>query len=125
MFSSRESSKRQLLSPSSDKRPLKAILSQSWWVLLFIAGCFFIYGQAMQKKGHVATALQEQLNLLALEKEDLLAHREDLVLQIQSQSDPAWIQLTLMKGLGLVPDGQVKIFFQPESQEVAKDGRAA
>lgn len=90
-----------------------------------MAGCFLIYMQAMQKKGRVAHVLQEQLNMLSGEKEELLAQHEDLVLQIQSQSDPAWIQLTLMKGLGLVPDGQVKIFFQPESKEIAKDGRTA
>ncbi len=63
--------------------------------------------------------------MLNTQKEELLVEHEDLVLQIQSQSDPAWIQLTLMKGLGLVPDGQMKIFFQPEPKEIVKGGRAA
>lgn len=79
----------------------------------------------MQKKALVAKALQEQLNRLNEQKEQLLVEHEDLVLQIQSQSDPAWIQLTLMKGLGLVPDGQMKIFFQSEPKAAAKDGQAA
>lgn len=110
---------------SSGPKTLKSVIIQSWWMLLFAVSSLLIYAQAMQKKALVAKALQEQLNMLNTQKEELLVEHEDLVLQIQSQSDPAWIQLTLMKGLGLVPDGQMKIFFQPEPKEIVKGGRAA
>ncbi|MBS0653375.1 MAG: hypothetical protein JSR39_07610 [Verrucomicrobia bacterium] len=109
----------------SGPRTLKSVIFQSWWMLVFAVGCFLIYTQAMQKKALVAKTLQEQLNVLNTQKEQLLVEHEDLVLQIQSQSDPAWIQLTLMKGLGLVPDGQMKIFFQSEPKETVKVGQAA
>ena len=46
-----------------------------------------------------------------MSKEFLLEEKEDLKLQINSQKDPAWIELTLMKGLGLVPEGQLKVYF--------------
>lgn len=75
----------------------------------------------MQKKTLVAKALQEHLEALHYQKGQLLEEHEDLVLQIHSQSDPAWIQLTLMKGLGLVPDGQMKVFFQSELKDSVKD----
>lgn len=49
-----------------------------------------------------------------LEYERLLAtqEHEELLLQIRSQSDPAWIEMTLKKNLGLVPEGQVKVYFE-------------
>lgn len=113
----------------SGAKGAKSLIVQSWWVLLFTAGCFLIYSQAMQKKTLVAKALQEHLEALHDQKGQLLEEHEDLVLQIHSQSDPAWIQLTLMKGLGLVPDGQMKVFFQSELKDSVKssvkDGQAA
>lgn len=90
-----------------------------------MVGCFLIYSQAMEKKALVAKSLQDQLDMLSHQKSELLAEHEDLLLQINSQSDPAWIELTLMKGLGLVPDGQMKVFFQSDAKDPVKDGRAA
>jgi hypothetical protein len=48
-----------------------------------------------------------------LQKERLLAlnERDDLMLRLQSESDPAWIEMMLMKELGVVPEGWVKIRF--------------
>ncbi len=92
----------------------KTVIYQSWWMVVFLGGCFLIYSQSMKKKEVTAEALQHQLNALSTQKENLLHQHEDLVLQINSQSDPAWIQLTLMKGLGVVPDGQLKVFFHQD-----------
>ena len=57
-----------------------------------------------------------KLRLKQMEQEKMLAMEahDDLLLQIQSQSDPAWIQMVLMKELGVVPDGQRKVYFQNE-----------
>ena len=33
--------------------------------------------------------------------------------QIMSQSDPNWIALTLIRVLGVVPEGQQKVYFKP------------
>ncbi|MCE2983850.1 MAG: hypothetical protein LW832_09830 [Parachlamydia sp.] len=53
---------------------------------------------------------------LQKEKRTALKRQEDLQLQINSQSDPAWIELTLMKGLGLVPEGEQKVYFQKRGE---------
>lgn len=84
---------------------------QYGWVLLFMVGCCFMYLQAMNKKKRVVEVLKCQLYALQSEKQVLLEEKKELTLQIHSQEDPAWIELTLMKGLGLVPEGQLKVYF--------------
>jgi hypothetical protein len=92
----------------------KGFVVQSWWVLAFISFCGFTYFHSVGKKNEVLAALDRHLDALCDEKASLLEVKEDLLLQINSQSDPAWIQLTLMKGLGLVPEGQLKVYFSGE-----------
>jgi hypothetical protein len=89
---------------------------QSWWVMLFIAACSLIYFNSVAKKNNVIQSLDQHLGALQTEKIALLQEKEDLLLQINSQSDPAWIQLTLMKGLGLVPEGQLKVYFYSDNE---------
>lgn len=40
-----------------------------------------------------------------------LLKRKELRLRLNSQSDLRWIELVLMQGLGLVPEGQTKVYF--------------
>ena len=87
-------------------------LKQSWWVFLFLAVSSLFYFQGMQGKNLAYRELTRRLNELEMEKALALSEQDDLKLQIQSQSDPAWIQMMLMKGLGMVPDGQVKVYFK-------------
>ena len=48
-----------------------------------------------------------------LKQKDLIAReKNDLDLKINSQSDPAWIELVLMKELGVVPEGKIKVHFK-------------
>lgn len=84
---------------------------QYGWVLLCMLCCCFMYLRAMKKKKQVLEVLKCQLYALQSEEKFLLEEKEDLKLQINSQKDPAWIELTLMKGLGLVPEGQLKVYF--------------
>ncbi|MFT5318635.1 MAG: hypothetical protein ACI8RA_001902 [Chlamydiales bacterium] len=56
--------------------------------------------------------LSQHLLSLEKEKKSVQTLREDLRYQVHSQSDHAWVELTLMKGLSLVPEGQVKVFFK-------------
>lgn len=83
-----------------------------WWVLVFVMTCFLTYAHAAKKKMDLHKILVERLSDLEVAKEVALAEKNRLELEIQSQSDPLWIQLTLMKGLGLVPEGQKKVLFQ-------------
>lgn len=57
--------------------------------------------------------LCQQLQTLEQERTAALRQRTALQQQIASQSDGAWIELILMRELGLVPEGQKKVYFQP------------
>jgi len=92
----------------------KGLIVQNWWVVVFISFCGFMYFNSVGKKNEVLAVLDRHLDALHDEKASLLEEKEDMLLQINSQSDPAWIQLTLMKGLGLVPEGQLKVYFSGE-----------
>ncbi len=94
----------------------KKSLIQSGWVVLFIVLCGAVYMQAAQRKEAVVASLDRQIAFLEQEKDSLIQEKDDLLLQINSQSDPAWIQLTLMKGLGLVPEGQLKVYFSGDGE---------
>jgi hypothetical protein len=102
-------------SRQAKEKSKETALQQYWWVILFIAICFGIYAHAAHKKRKSIVVLESHLQMLNSEKQYLLQEREELLLNIQSQSDPAWIELTLMKGLGLVPEGKVKVYFDTDS----------
>lgn len=87
-------------------------LFRSWWILLFLILSYSFYTHAMQKKAGETSFLKAQFDYLTQEKELALQEREDLVLQINSHNDSAWIELTLIKELGLVPEGVQKVYFK-------------
>lgn len=93
---------------------MRRLIIESWWVVLFCAGSFWVYAEAMHKKRGDEISLQQQMEMMLKQKQSLLEQYEDLKLQVNSQQDPAWVELTLMKELGVVPKGHVKVFFQPE-----------
>ena len=93
-------------------RKQRTFFQQSWWVIAITLLCAYVYFQAAQKKDLVIGSLEKQLNALVTEKRSLEDLHEDLRLQVNSQSDPAWIELTLKKGLGLVPEGERKVYFE-------------
>lgn len=68
----------------------------------------------MQKKKEIFFQLDSKIKHLEHQRELATQKREDLTLQIESQSDPAWIEMLLMKKLGVVPEGQVKVYFERE-----------
>jgi hypothetical protein len=78
-----------------------------------ILGCTSIfYFHGMWKKDLAFQELQGRLTALKKERAALMVEREDLQTQIQSEQDPAYIEMVLMKGLGMVPEGQHKVYFQ-------------
>lgn len=58
--------------------------------------------------------LKMQLQALQGEKIKSEKHQALLIQQINSQSDPAWIELVLKRELGLIPEGQKKVVFIPK-----------
>ena len=86
-------------------------------VLVFVFVCFFSYSHAHKKKTVVFEELKNRFEELTIQKKEAQRIQDDLHLQIESQSDPLWIEQTLMRGLGLVPNGQKKIIFRDWDQE--------
>ena len=55
--------------------------------------------------------LQGQLHALQNEERDATLIHQALLKQINSQGDPEWLEMVLMKGLGVAPEGQIKVLF--------------
>lgn len=89
---------------------------QSWWVVAFVLLCGILYERGLERRDGQSQLLTRQLAALGAEKQQALERQRDLQLQINSQSDLAWIELTLMKGLGLAPEGQQKVYFFPAGE---------
>ena len=70
-----------------------------------------MYEQGLKKRNTIYQQLTEQSAHLQIEKQKLLLRQQNLQLQINSQSDRAWVELILMKELGLVPEEQRKVYF--------------
>ncbi|MBJ7449725.1 MAG: hypothetical protein JHC93_05130 [Parachlamydiales bacterium] len=93
-------------------RAYQKLTFKSWWVILFALCCYMVYERGAFKKDIELNLLKAKLVEMETHKQTLLDEQGDLITQIQSQNDPDWIELTLMKGLGLVPEGQTKVLFQ-------------
>lgn len=98
----------------SKRSIIKELFARSWWVYIFCLGCFFGYTHFVGKRKNEIQALQTRFSLLQNQIRDSSQIKEELYQQICSQSDPAWIELVLMKQLGVVPDGYLKIHFKKE-----------
>lgn len=98
--------------PPQGKRKL---IKDWWWVFSFVAICLCFYGQGMNKKGYACFELKKKIAALQHDRDHLAEHHVHLQDQIGSHNDPAWIELVLMKHLGVVPEGQVKVHFKHES----------
>lgn len=90
---------------------LEHFLWRSWWVILFILACCMLFEHAIYPQKQEYTRLTTRMQELHEEKAQALHLQEDLLRQVNSESDPAWIELTLMKGLGMASEDQTKVFF--------------
>ncbi len=96
------------------KKYCDILFVRSWWVIAFLLSCSLLYEQGLKKRELHYQLLYEQLRLLQLEKIEALHKQRHLQLQVNSQSDLSWMELTLMKGLGLSPEDQQKVYFSSE-----------
>jgi hypothetical protein len=101
----------KLLTPAL-VRYIDNLIFKSWWVILFILFCAIAYEWSIYKIDGIYEKLDRHAEELDLQRKSLIHLQEDLKLQVNSQSDPAWIELTLIKELGLVPEGYSKVFFR-------------
>lgn len=97
-----------LLSPEKIFRGLKSI----WWVIFFIIISYFLYQESLHKKEIEYTKVYEEL----LEQQTRYKHAvyeyEQLYAQALAQHSPEWLEQTLMRQLGLVPEGYQKVYFE-------------
>lgn len=81
------------------------------WVLLFLFISMILLENSLFRLNQEKISLENhltRLNAAVFEAEQL---QDELTLQINSQSDPAWIELVLKKELGLVKENETKVLF--------------
>lgn len=88
-----------------------------WWVLLFALICFSLYFREVHKKNIELFAVQTEKKALEERKAVVTEQKDELIEKIHSQSDPAWIEMVLMKELGVVPEGKTKVHFTTKTDE--------
>jgi hypothetical protein len=86
-------------------------IRRNGWVVAVSGLLAVLHLHALQNKD--VTIRQAACRLEEMERDLLLAvaEQEDLELKIASQSDPAWIEMVLMRELGVVPEGWLKVHF--------------
>lgn len=83
-----------------------------FYIILGVSALFFM--QAIREKARAYDAMEMQLNAFEKERDEALALKGELLLQVQSQSDPAWVEMVLKRNLGMVREGQVKVYFHAD-----------
>lgn len=91
---------------------LPQLFFRFWWITVFAIVCYGVYLHGMQKKRVALNQLKAKYCFLEGQLTQATSEREDLLLQLASEGDPAWHEMMLMKRLGMVPEGQTKVFFK-------------
>lgn len=86
--------------------------SRNGWILLFCIAIFAMYFHFSGAKKKEIFLAKTCLQKMELQKKQALERKEDLQIQIVSQSDPAWVEMVLIDQLGVVPEGFLKVHFQ-------------
>ncbi|MBS0654844.1 MAG: hypothetical protein JSR46_03620 [Verrucomicrobia bacterium] len=88
-----------------------------WWVAGLAILCLGIYEQGAKVLEKEIALFQHQADDLRQKTVQARALQAELKLQVTSQSDPAWIELVLIKNIGLVPEGYKKIYVPSEIEQ--------
>ena len=86
-----------------------------WWVFAVVIFSYLFYIPLVHNKNLARIDLESRVASLEEEKALAMNEQELLLLRIASQSDPCWVEMMLMRALGVVPEGQVKVHFQSNS----------
>jgi hypothetical protein len=92
-------------------------IMRSWWVFAFAIITFALYEQSAGRLGRSIQKLEKQQSLLEAEIAELANEQEELELQVASQCDANWTEFSLLKGLGLVPEGYTKFYMDDETHD--------
>lgn len=94
------------------KRGWYHIFLGNWWVIAFVLMACGVYLQAIHKKNRLAQALEDRVEHLSQAKNEAVEKKEELLLRIQSQDDPEWLELVLKEKLGVAAEGELKVVFE-------------
>ena len=83
-----------------------------WWTAAFCFSMLVIYGHKMKTQGSALHEANERMAEIERKTRVALKEKEDLALTLASQSDPAWIELVLLRQMGVVPEGFLKVHFK-------------
>jgi hypothetical protein len=87
------------------------MIIKSWQVFFCLLLCYMFYEYEMRLRDVDYGKLSPVYQRLQEQKNQALVSQQDLLVQINSQSDPDWVELTLVKGLNLVAEDQTKVYF--------------
>lgn len=97
--------------PLSIRAKLFDHMLHSWWVVLFVLVSTLSLHASIKHLDLQEEQLRFQLERLGHSKNLIIQYQKDLELQIESQNDPAWIEMVLRDELGLVSEGQTRVQF--------------
>ncbi len=83
-----------------------------WWVFAFCAVTAGVYFHSMKEKRSALSCMRLRLEQMEAERSLAVQKGEELRLRIASQNDPAWVEMILMRDLGVVPEGFLKVHFK-------------
>ncbi len=86
-------------------------LRRWWWTATFCLSVGVIYGQGIRTRNEGLLGVTHRLAAMEREYATCLEQNEMLSLRLASQSDPAWIELVLLRQMGVVPEGFLKVHF--------------
>lgn len=96
---------------------MKGFVRKSWWLGIVLLLCGGYYYHSLCPKEVEIHALKYKMQEMEKEKDLSLHERDELKARIRSHDDPAWVEEILMKELGVVPEGYVKVHFQKPNKE--------
>ncbi len=87
---------------------------RNWWVGALCLMAALVHLHFSKEKKNMLQFLNARLAEMQREKLQAQKLQEDLMLQIASKEDPAWIEMVLIRELGVVPEGFLKVHFTPK-----------
>lgn len=101
---------------SSSLKVLWQFLRGSWWALFLGALLLVFHQRGVVAQESRLNKVRSQLSFLEKKRVSLLQKQRLLKAQLESGHDPAWVEMVLMKNLGLVPKGYRRVHFESEAK---------
>jgi hypothetical protein len=95
------------------KLTLPPIVFRWSFTLVLVTITAIITERSLKKVHDEGLILESQLQTLLNRRQMAIQQQNKLKQQLNSQSDPAWIEIVLKRELGLIPEGQIKVLFNP------------